>query len=141
MMVIDFKKDVDGFYLMNVGKLIINFLGNYFVVNMFCGIMMMLVDYGVDLVGKMVVVIGWSIIVGKLMVVLLINVNVIVMIVYSKIVDLKVVVWMVDILVVVMGIVYLIIGVDIKLGVMVIDVGMDCDENGKLVGDVDFDFV
>lgn len=138
-MAIDPKKDVDGFHPTNVGKLITNFPGNYPVANTPRGIMTMLADYGVDPAGKTAVVIGRSTIVGKPMAALLTNANATVTIAHSKTADLKAVARTADILVVATGIAHLITGADIKPGATVIDVGMDRDENGKLVGDVDFD--
>lgn len=66
LLVIDFKKDVDGFYLMNLGCLFVGKLEMIFC--MLYGIMKMFEVYDIDLIGKCVVIIGWSNIVGKLMV-------------------------------------------------------------------------
>ncbi|MCT3309847.1 bifunctional 5,10-methylenetetrahydrofolate dehydrogenase/5,10-methenyltetrahydrofolate cyclohydrolase [Lactiplantibacillus pentosus] len=138
-MAIDPKKDVDGFHPSNVGKLLTNFPGNYPVANTPRGIMTMLHEYGVDPAGKTAVVIGRSTIVGKPMAALLTNANATVTIAHSKTANLKAVARTADILVVATGIAHLITGDDIKPGTTVIDVGMDRDENGKLVGDVDFE--
>ncbi|MDO7804310.1 tetrahydrofolate dehydrogenase/cyclohydrolase catalytic domain-containing protein [Lactiplantibacillus pentosus] len=138
-MAIDPKKDVDGFHPSNVGKLLTNFPGNYPVANTPRGIMTMLHEYGVDPAGKTAVVIGRSTIVGKPMAALLTNANATVTIAHSKTANLKAVARTADILVVATGIDHLITGDDIKPGATVIDVGMDRDENGKLVGDVDFE--
>ncbi|MFC6201632.1 bifunctional 5,10-methylenetetrahydrofolate dehydrogenase/5,10-methenyltetrahydrofolate cyclohydrolase [Lactiplantibacillus nangangensis] len=138
-MAIDPKKDVDGFHPTNVGKLVTNFPGNYPVANTPRGIMTMLAAYDIDPAGKTAVVIGRSTIVGKPMAALLTNANATVTIAHSRTADLKAVARTADILVVATGIAHLISGADIKPGATVIDVGMDRDENGKLVGDVDFD--
>ena len=138
-MAIDPKKDVDGFHPTNMGKLITNFPGNYPVANTPRGIMTMLSTYGVDPAGKTAVVIGRSTIVGKPMAALLTNANATVTIAHSRTKDLKALARTADILVVATGIAHLITGEDIKPGATVIDVGMDRDANGKLVGDVDFD--
>lgn len=84
------------------------------------------------------VVIGCLNIVGKLMVMMLFDVGVIVMICYSKMCDFVVYMCEVDIVVVVVGKCNILIVDMVKLGVMVIDVGMNCDDVGKLCGDVDF---
>ncbi|MFC6181978.1 bifunctional 5,10-methylenetetrahydrofolate dehydrogenase/5,10-methenyltetrahydrofolate cyclohydrolase [Lactiplantibacillus daowaiensis] len=136
---IDPKKDVDGFHPTNVGKLLTNFPGKYPVANTPRGIMTLLAEYGVDPAGKQAVVIGRSTIVGKPMAALLTNANATVTIAHSRTQDLKALARTADILVVATGIAHLITGADIKPGATVIDVGMDRDENGKLVGDVDFD--
>jgi len=136
---IDPQKDVDGFHPTNMGKLITNFPGNYPVANTPRGIMTLLRAYDVDPAGKTAVVIGRSTIVGKPMAALLTNANATVTIAHSRTKDLKALARTADILVVATGIAHLITGADIKPGATVIDVGMDRDENGKLVGDVDFD--
>ncbi|ETY74522.1 bifunctional 5,10-methylenetetrahydrofolate dehydrogenase/5,10-methenyltetrahydrofolate cyclohydrolase [Lactiplantibacillus fabifermentans] len=138
-MAIDPKKDVDGFHPTNVGKLITNFPGKYPVANTPRGIMTMLHEYGINPAGKTAVVIGRSTIVGKPMAALLTNANATVTVAHSRTKHLKALAKTADILVVATGIPHLIDGNDIKLGATVIDVGMDRDENGKLVGDVDFD--
>ncbi|AVK60277.1 bifunctional methylenetetrahydrofolate dehydrogenase/methenyltetrahydrofolate cyclohydrolase [Lactobacillus sp. CBA3605] len=136
---IDPNKDVDGFHPTNVGKLITNYAGHYPIANTPRGIMTMLAAYDVDPAGKHAVVIGRSTIVGKPMAALLTNANATVTLAHSKTVDLKAVARTADILVVATGIAHLITGADIKPGATVIDVGMDRDANGKLVGDVDFE--
>lgn len=136
---IDPKKDVDGFHPTNIGKLLTNFPGHYPVANTPRGIMTMLAAYDIDPAGKTAVVIGRSTIVGKPMAALLTNANATVTIAHSRTKDLKAVARTADILVVATGIAHLINGADLKPGATVIDVGMDRDANGKLVGDVDFD--
>lgn len=138
-MAIDPKKDVDGFHPTNIGKLLTNYPGNYPVANTPRGIMTMLAAYDIDPAGKTAVVIGRSTIVGKPMAALLTNANATVTIAHSRTKDLKAVARTADILVVATGIAHLITGDDIKPGATVIDVGMDRDATGKLVGDVDFD--
>ena len=136
---IDPKKDVDGFHPTNIGKLLTNFPGHYPVANTTRGIMTMLAAYDIDPAGKTAVVIGRSTIVGKPMAALLTKANATVTIAHSRTKDLKAVARTADILVVATGIAHLITGADLKPGATVIDVGMDRDANGKLVGDVDFD--
>jgi len=138
-MAIDPKKDVDGFHPTNIGKLLTNYPGNYPVANTPRGIMTMLAAYDIDPAGKTAVVIGRSTIVGKPMAALLTNANATVTIAHSRTKELKAVARTADILVVATGIAHLITGDDIKPGATVIDVGMDRDAAGKLVGDVDFD--
>lgn len=138
-MAIDPKKDVDGFHPTNIGKLLTNFPGKYPVANTPRGIMTMLSAYDIDPAGKTAVVIGRSTIVGKPMAALLTNANATVTVAHSRTKDLKAVARTADILVVATGIAHLITGTDIKPGATVIDVGMDRDAAGKLVGDVDFD--
>lgn len=136
---ISYKKDVDAFHAVNVGKIMI---GDYdFLPCTPAGVMEMLSYYDIDVTGKNCVVIGRSNIVGKPMAMLLLHKNGTVTITHSRTVDLKNVTNKADILVAAIGKAKF-VGADmVKDGAVVIDVGMNRDENGKLCGDVDFDNV
>lgn len=136
---ISYKKDVDAFHAVNVGKIMI---GDYdFLPCTPAGVMEMLDYYDIDVTGKNCVVIGRSNIVGKPMAMLLLHKNGTVTITHSRTVDLKNVTNKADILVAAIGKAKF-VGADmVKDGAVVIDVGMNRDENGKLCGDVDFDNV
>ncbi len=133
------KKDVDAFHAVNVGQIMI---GDYdFLPCTPAGVMEMLSYYDIDVTGKNCVVIGRSNIVGKPMAMLLLHKNGTVTITHSRTVDLKNVTNKADILVAAIGKAKF-VGPDmVKDGAVVIDVGMNRDENGKLCGDVDFDAV
>ena len=132
-------KDVDAFHASNVGNIMI---GDYdFLPCTPAGVMEMLAYYDIDVTGKNCVVIGRSNIVGKPMGMLLLHKNGTVTITHSRTVDLKNVTNKADILVAAIGKAKF-VGEDmVKDGAVVIDVGMNRDENGKLCGDVDFDAV
>ena len=132
-------KDVDAFHAVNVGKIMI---GDYdFLPCTPAGVMEMLSYYDIDVTGKNCVVIGRSNIVGKPMAMLLLHKNGTVTITHSRTVDLKNVTNKADILVAAIGKAKF-VGEDmVKDGAVVIDIGMNRYENGKLCGDVDFDTV
>ena len=133
------SKDVDGFCAENVGNLS---MGRETLVA--CtpnGVMEMLKEYGVDPKGKRAVVLGRSNIVGKPMAMLLLNADATVTVCHSKTRDLSAVCAEADILVAAVGIAKFVKADMVKEGAVVIDVGMDRDENGKLCGDVDFEQV
>ena len=130
------KKDVDAFSAVNVGHIMI---GDYsFLPCTPAGIMEILRRYNIDVAGKECVVIGRSNIVGKPMAMLLLHQNGTVTICHSKTKNLKDVTSRADILVAAVGIPHFVTADMVKDGAVVIDVGMDRDENGKLCGDVDF---
>jgi methylenetetrahydrofolate dehydrogenase (NADP+)/methenyltetrahydrofolate cyclohydrolase len=134
---IDPAKDVDGFHSENIGKLMQNksFLRP-------CtpkGVMTMLATIGIDLVGKNCVVVGASNIVGRPMAMELLNARATVTICNSKTQDLSEKVKQADVVVAAVGIPKMIQGDWIKEGAIVIDVGINKLDSGKLVGDVDFD--
>lgn len=136
---IDPKKDVDAFHPVNVGKIMI---GDFdFVPCTPAGVMELIKESGIDVKGKECVVIGRSNIVGKPQAMLLLHSNATVTICHSKTVDLKEVTKRADVLVAAVGIAKFVKADMVKPGAVVIDVGMDRDENGKLCGDVDFDDV
>ena len=131
------EKDVDAFHPVNVGKIMI---GNFdFLPCTPAGVMELLDDAGIDLNGKECVVIGRSNIVGKPQAMLLLHKNATVTICHSHTKDLKEVCKRADVLVVAVGRAKMVDASYIKEGAVVIDVGMDRDENGKLCGDVDFE--
>ena len=130
------EKDVDAFGAVNVGHIMI---GDYsFLPCTPAGIMEILRHYNIDVTGKECVVIGRSNIVGKPMAMLLLHQNGTVTICHSKTKNLKDVTSRADILVAAVGIPHFVTADMVKEGAVVIDVGMDRDENGKLCGDVDF---
>lgn len=129
-------KDVDAFHPANVGRIM---LGDYhFLPCTPAGIMELLHHYGISAEGKECVVVGRSNIVGKPMSMLLLHENGTVTTCHSRTRDLKAVTSRADILVAAVGKPKFITGGMVKDGAVVIDVGMDRDENGKLCGDVDF---
>lgn len=130
------EKDVDAFHAVNVGHIMI---GDYaFLPCTPAGIMEMLRYYDIDIAGKNCVVIGRSNIVGKPMAMLLLQQNGTVTICHSKTRDLAAHTRNADILVAAVGIPHFVTADMVKDGAVVIDVGMDRDESGKLCGDVDF---
>ncbi|MBR3900143.1 MAG: bifunctional methylenetetrahydrofolate dehydrogenase/methenyltetrahydrofolate cyclohydrolase FolD [Ruminococcus sp.] len=131
------EKDVDAFHPENVGKIMI---GEYsFLPCTPAGVMRLIESTGVDISGKKCVVVGRSNIVGKPQAMLLLQKNGTVTICHSRTQNLKEECKAADILVVAIGRAKFITGDMIKEGAVVIDVGMDRDENGKLCGDVDFE--
>ena len=129
-------KDVDAFHPVNVGKIMI---GDFdFLPCTPAGIMELIHESGVDVDGKNCVVIGRSNIVGKPMSMLLLHENGTVTTCHSHTKDLAEVTKRADILVAAVGIPKFVKADMVKPGAVVIDVGMDRDENGKLCGDVDF---
>lgn len=133
------EKDVDGFHPVNVGKLVIGEDG--FIPCTPYGIMVMLEEINYDLTGKRAVVVGRSNIVGKPMGQLLLQKNATVTYCHSKTEDLPSVTREADVLVSAVGIANFITADHVKDGAVVIDVGMNRDENGKLCGDVLYDAV
>ena len=132
-------KDVDGFHPLNMGRL---WAGNPIMVpSTPAGIMEMFKEYGIDLEGKRAVVIGRSNIVGKPMAQLLLAKNATVTLTHSRTHHLPKIARRADILVVAIGRAKFVTADFVKEGAVVIDVGMNRDENGKLCGDVDFDSV
>ncbi len=132
-------KDVDGFCAENVGNLAMN--RTTIVACTPFGVMKMLEKYGIDPKGKNAVVLGRSNIVGKPMAMLLLNADATVTVCHSKTKNLKEICAAADILVVAIGRAKFVTADMVKEGAVVIDVGMDRDENGKLCGDVDFEHV
>ncbi|MCH5461407.1 bifunctional methylenetetrahydrofolate dehydrogenase/methenyltetrahydrofolate cyclohydrolase [Lactobacillus sp. LC28-10] len=133
------EKDVDGFRPENIGKLFNNSQGYYPVSCTPKGIMTMLSHYEIDPRGQHAVIVGDSNIVGRPMGALLLNAGATVTYTHILTKDLASFTRTADILIVATGVAHLIKAAAIKPGATVIDVGMDRDENGKLVGDVDYD--
>ena len=131
------EKDVDAFHPINVGKIMI---GDYsFLPCTPAGVMRLIESTGTDITGKQCVVIGRSNIVGKPQAMLLLQKNGTVTICHSKTKNLKEVCLGADILVVAIGRANFVTGDMIKDGAVVIDVGMNRLDNGKLCGDVEFE--
>lgn len=132
-------KDVDGFSTENIGKLcqskesIVACTPN--------GVMKMLESCNINLCGKKAVVVGRSNIVGRPMALLLLNADATVTVCHSKTKNLKEECLSADVLVAAIGKAKFITADMVKDGAVVVDVGMNRDENGKLCGDVDFDSV
>lgn len=136
---IDPQKDVDAFHPQNVGKIMI---GEYdFLPCTPAGVMELLSAYNIEITGKKCVVIGRSNIVGKPMAMLLLHKNGTVTICHSKTVNLPEICRSADILVAAVGKAKFVTADMVKDGVVVIDVGMNRPEGGKLCGDVDFENV
>ena len=133
------KKDVDGFHPVNVGKMVIG--EDTFLPCTPAGIIEMIKRADIDIEGKECVVIGRSNIVGKPMAMLMLKENATVTIAHSRTKDLKEVTKRADIIVAAIGKAKFVTADYVKEGAVVIDVGMDRDENGKLCGDVDFESV
>jgi len=133
------EKDVDAFHPQNVGHIMI---GDYtFLPCTPAGIMEMLKFYNISVSGKKCVVIDRSNIVGKPMAMLLLKENGTVEICHSRTENLKEETLSADILVAAVGKTKFVTEDMVKQGAVVIDVGMNRDENGKLCGDVDFENV
>ena len=139
LLTIDSTKDVDGFHPVNVGKMVIG--EDTFLPCTPAGIIEMIKRTDIDIEGKECVVIGRSNIVGKPMAMLMLKENATVTIAHSRTKDLKEVTKRADIIVAAIGKAKCVTADYVKEGAVVIDVGMDRDENGKLCGDVDFESV
>ncbi|MGQ7355808.1 bifunctional methylenetetrahydrofolate dehydrogenase/methenyltetrahydrofolate cyclohydrolase [Streptococcus suis] len=139
LLAIDPDKDVDGFHPTNMGKL---WSGHAVMIpSTPAGIMEMFKEYQIDLEGKSALVIGRSNIVGKPMAQLLLDANATVTIAHSRTKNLPDLARQADILVVAIGRGDFVTKEFVKPGAVVIDVGMNRDENGKLIGDVKYDEV
>ena len=132
-------KDVDGFHLMNVGALSTG--QNGFISCTPYGIIQLLKRSGIEIAGKHCVVIGRSNIVGKPMSMLLLRENGTVTVVHSKTQNMKEITKQADILVVAIGKPKFVDETFVKEGAVVIDVGINRDEDNKICGDVDYDKV
>lgn len=133
------EKDVDGFCEENIGNLCMN--KDCLVACTPNGIMKMLERENISLKGKNAVVIGRSNIVGKPMAMLLLNADATVTVCHSKTRNLSEICSKADILVAAIGRAKFVTADFVKGGAVVIDVGMNRDENGKLCGDVDYENV
>ena len=134
---IRYEKDVDAFHPVNVGKIMI---GDYnFLPCTPAGVMELLKAYDIDVTGKEVAVVGRSNIVGKPQAMLMLHANATVTICHSRTKNLSEVLNRADVVVMAIGKAKFLKADMIKEGAVVIDVGMNRDENGKLCGDVDFE--
>lgn len=133
------EKDVDGFHPYNVGRLTTGLDG--FVPCTPLGVMKMLEEYGIDPKGKNAVVVGASNIVGKPMAALLLNANATVEICHIYTDDLKKHTLDADIILVGAGVINLIREDMVKEGAIIIDIGINRADDGRLVGDVDYEKV
>lgn len=136
---IDPAKDVDAFHPINVGKIMIG--TDSFLPCTPAGIIVLLKRHGIEIAGKRCVVIGRSNIVGKPMALLLLRENGTVTICHSRTKDLASLTREADILVSSVGKAKFVTADMVKEGAVVVDVGMNRDEEGKLCGDVDFSAV
>ncbi|WP_088043576.1 bifunctional methylenetetrahydrofolate dehydrogenase/methenyltetrahydrofolate cyclohydrolase FolD [Bacillus sp. EAC] len=132
-------KDVDGFHPINIGRMMTN--QDALLPCTPFGILKLIENINIPINGKHVVVIGRSNIVGKPVGQLFLNENATVTYTHSHTTDLKNITKQADILIVAIGVAKLITTDFVKEGAIVIDVGMNRDENGKLCGDVDFENV
>lgn len=136
---IDPRKDVDGFHAVNVGKLVSGLDG--FVPCTPLGVMEILKEYGIDVAGLNAVVIGRSNIVGKPIANLLLNASATVTVTHSKTKNLKEICKNADLIVAAIGKPFFLKADMVKDGAVVVDVGINRLDDGRLVGDVDFDEV
>ena len=136
---IDPRKDVDGFHAVNVGKLVSGLDG--FVPCTPLGVMEILKEYGIDVAGLNAVVIGRSNIVGKPMANLLLNASATVTVTHSKTKNLNEICKNADLIVAAIGKPFFLKADMVKDGVVVVDVGINRLDDGRLVGDVDFEEV
>jgi methylenetetrahydrofolate dehydrogenase (NADP+)/methenyltetrahydrofolate cyclohydrolase len=132
-------KDVDGFHIASAGALLVGQPGFWPCTPYGC--MKMLESIGYDLKGKHAVVIGRSNIVGKPMALMLLQKNATVTICHSATKDLKAMTLQADVVVAAVGKRNVLTADMVKPGAVVIDVGMNRNEEGKLCGDVDFEGV
>ena len=133
---IDPRKDVDGFHAVNVGKLVSGLDG--FVPCTPLGVMEILKEYDIEVAGLNAVVIGRSNIVGKPMANLLLNASATVTVTHSKTKNLKEICKNADLIVTAIGKPFFLKADMVKDGVVVVDVGINRLDDGRLVGDVDF---
>lgn len=133
------EKDVDGFSAENLGLLALNKDGMVSCTPF--GVMKILENDGIELTGKNAVVIGRSDTVGKPMAMLLLNANATVTVCHSKTKNLKEICKQADLIVCAIGKAKFVTADMVKDGAVVVDVGINRDENGKICGDVDFENV
>ena len=136
---ITYKKDVDGFTPSSVGKLCIG--EDTFISCTPYGVMKMFEEYNIDLTGKNVVILGRSNIVGKPLIQCCLAKNATVTVCHSKTKNIEEYTKKADILIAAIGKAKFVTKDMVKKGVVIIDVGINRNEQGKLVGDVDFENV
>ena len=134
---ITYRKDVDGFTPSSVGKLVIG--DDTFISCTPYGVMKMLEYYNIDLTGKHVVILGRSNIVGKPLLQCCLNKNATVTVCHSKTVNIEEYTKSADVLMVAIGKPKFVTADMVKEGAVVIDIGINRTEEGKLIGDVDFE--
>ena len=133
------EKDVDGFNPVNVGKLVLN--QDTFVSCTPFGIMKMFEEYNIDLTGKNVVILGRSNIVGKPLIHCCLNKNATVTTCHSKTQNIKEIASRADILISAIGKANFVTADMVKENAVVIDVGINRLDDGKIIGDIDFENV
>ncbi len=133
---IDYRKDVDGFHPINIGRLALN--RQTFISCTPHGILKMLQEYNINLKGANVVILGRSNIVGKPLAQVLLNNDATITICHSKTKNIDKITKNADILISAIGKTKFVTKDMVKQGAVVIDVGINRGEDGKLVGDVDF---
>lgn len=133
---IDYRKDVDGFHPINIGRLALN--RQTFISCTPHGILKMLQEYNINLKGANVVILGRSNIVGKPLAQVLLNNDATITICHSKTKNIDKITKNADILISAIGKAKFVTKDMVKQGAVVIDVGINRGEDGKLVGDVDF---
>ena len=136
---IDYRKDVDGFHPINVGKLSIG--EDCFISCTPFGVIKMLEEYDIEIQGKNVVIIGRSNIVGKPLIQCMLKKNGTVTVCHSKTQNIKEITKNADILIAALGKAKFVTQDMVKDGAVIIDVGINRNDEGKLVGDVDFENV
>ena len=136
---IKYTKDVDGFNPINVGKLAIG--EDCFISCTPYGVVKMLEEYNIETEGKNVVIIGRSNIVGKPLIQCMLRKNATVTVCHSKTQNIKEITKNADILIAALGKSKFVTADMVKDGAVIIDVGINRGEDGKLVGDVDFENV
>ena len=136
---ISYKKDVDGFNPINVGKLSIG--QDCFISCTPFGVVKMLEEYNIETQGKNVVIIGRSNIVGKPLIQCMLQKNATVTVCHSKTENIKDITKNADILIAALGKAKFVTADMVKNGAVIIDVGINRNDEGKLVGDVDFENV
>lgn len=133
------NKDVDGFNPINVGKLVLG--EDSFISCTPHGVIKILEEYNIEIEGKHAVIVGRSNIVGKPMLQCLLNRNATVTICHSKTKDLEKIIKLADILICAIGKPKFITADMVKKGAVIIDVGINRCQDGRVVGDVDFENV
>lgn len=136
---ISYKKDVDGFNPINVGKLSIG--EDCFISCTPFGVVKMLEEYDIETQGKNVVIIGRSNIVGKPLIQCMLQKNATVTVCHSKTENIKEITKNADILIAALGKAKFVTSDMVKDGAVIIDVGINRNDDGKIVGDVDFENV
>jgi methylenetetrahydrofolate dehydrogenase (NADP+)/methenyltetrahydrofolate cyclohydrolase len=139
LLAIDPAKDVDGFHPVNVGNMVIG--GDSYLPCTPAGCIALIKQTGIDIAGKHAVIIGRSNIVGKPVAMLLLRENATVTICHSKTANIEEVTKQADILIAAVGRANMVKSSWVKPGAIVIDVGINRLETGKLAGDVDFEDV